>query len=103
MNEEMYIQIEAYLGGSMTPEEVQAFEAKMAVDTELAKEVDLCDSINHHLRDESWKAVTSASDNEDQIALDTYFGSEEAQGLKKNLHKHRSGWRYWTRLRVCSD
>jgi len=49
LNDRDYQKIEAYLGGTMSSEEIVEFEKEMEHDEALRKEVQLYNRLNHHL------------------------------------------------------
>lgn len=76
-------QIERYLEGMMTPEEISSFEKELLSDSELKKEFDLYKTINNHFQgisDPISKAI-------DTTALETYFKSDEAKSVKESLER----------------
>lgn len=86
MKEELYEQIEAYLGGDMSSEEQIQFELKMSKDPILAQEVRLSNQVNHHLNEQSW-LHEEFKNNEAKKELEEFMRSDEAAELKLKLEK----------------
>lgn len=86
MEEDIYIKIEAYLGGSMTHDEVVQFEKDIATNAALKDEVTLYKSLNHHLTDTTYDD-DSFSDTAYKKEIETYIQSDEGNAIKKKLLK----------------
>ena len=83
LSDKDYKAIEAYLGNSMSPDEVSKFEQRLVVDQILKNEVQLFKSINEHL-------ITTVSEaeipnNQYSNLLESYLESEEAEKLKHKI------------------
>ena len=87
MEENIYEKIEAYLGGSMTPEEKEQFEEMMSQNPELQKEVQLTNEINHHLNENTWLNLEDTIAKRERQELDNYVNSNEAKAIKLKLKR----------------
>ncbi len=85
IDENTYLKIEAYLGGDMTPEEQAQFETMIAQDSELQKEVELSNQINHYLNDEAWLANDKTKNSKAKQELEDYIKSDEAAQIKSKI------------------
>jgi len=83
MKEAQHKKIEAYLGGSMTTEEVLRFEKEMEEDPMLKKEVTLYDQLNHHLGNQYLDETIP--ENKYVHNLRGFLRSEEAKTLQRQL------------------
>lgn len=91
MEENIYIKIEAYLGGSMSAEDAKQFELEIASQPDLKEEVTLYKSINHHLT-ETYED-DSPSDTAYKKEIDTYIQSQEGEAIKKKLLKVKEDYK----------
>lgn len=85
MNDEMRLQIERYVMGDMSSEEITNFEEQMTYDQTLRNEVELAKQIRSHLRMDFDEG--EIPQNEYVGELRDYLQSDDAKEIKQKLRK----------------
>ncbi|NAS32232.1 hypothetical protein GTQ40_14700 [Flavobacteriaceae bacterium R38] len=83
MNQEVYKKIEAYLGGSMSPEEIILFENELKENQSLREEVKLYGQLNRYLGDKGLESEVSNSRYVENIKQ--VLAHEETAQIKDKL------------------
>lgn len=83
MGDELYKEIETYLGGDMSPEVMLRFEERIQGSEVLKKEVDLYDDLNHYLGKK--RLNKDVPNNEYTKTLNDFLESEEAKAVREKL------------------
>jgi hypothetical protein len=108
-------EIEAYIQGTMSQEELVVFEEKLKNDTLLQEDVLLQESLRDSFREDNWATLTNDSENEELQELkttlrsDTYVNISDtihnvgADYQKKNQHKNIKGdKRFYYRIAIAA-
>ena len=93
-NDNNDLKIEAYLGGTMSPEDALEFENLISNDASLREEVKLAKQVNLHLSGEF--GSDEISENDYTRDIKTFLRTEEAKMLEKSLLKARGEYQKTT-------
>ena len=85
MNDDIYLKIEQYLGGTMSAEEQELFESEIKNNPDLAKEVRLASQIIHH--QQGGFEDTFVPSNSYTSDIRKFLKSEEATRIKERLNE----------------
>ena len=83
MEDKLYKEIEAYLGGDMSKEEMSTFEGRIQENKDLKNEVALYRTLNLHLGNKT--QLEDPVSNTFTKKLAAYIESDEAKALKNKL------------------
>ncbi len=84
MNKDLHQEIEAYLGGDMSPEAILIFEKQMEIDVALRNEVALYSGLNHHLAGKY--SDLKAPENAFTQEIKRFLDSDAANNIKTTLN-----------------
>jgi len=70
-------EIDAYLEGKMSQEEVMIFEGKLEKDSELKEDVLLQQSIHQSFKEDDWSTIPNSTDNEELQSMQSILRNEQ--------------------------
>ncbi len=82
---DMENEIEKYLSGEMTPEEVVVFEEKLQSNPDLKREVALYEDLDTVLDDNNWEEIDPNADTKKVKAYEEFLKSEKGQNIITNI------------------
>lgn len=89
--EEQHKNIDKYLDGEMTPDEVMRFEKQMQTDDDLAEEVRMQEDMRSAYSEHVWfKKPSEYNDDKEVEQLTSFFESEETSELKQTIKESMS-------------